>query len=107
MIAGRCRRCPVEIGYQCPGENAEVLCRHAESRPGYDAVLWAHARPRADVERERLGLAEAVGLGRRMTACPYRSIDPGCGCSGGNCGLRSARKSVTHLDCFACLRTYG
>ena len=62
MTGPRCDHCPIAAAYECPGENAAVLCRTHASRPDYAAVLWAHARPRADVERERLGVAEAASL---------------------------------------------
>ena len=60
------------------------------------AVQGAAGRPAA---------AEALALARRMRACPYRSQDASCGCSGGRCGLRRGGP-VSHIDCFDCLRRY-
>lgn len=73
------------------------MIERATGEPAPPAATIA-APPRPD-------LAEAVGLVRRMNGCPFRSTE-GCGCSGGKCALRGGA-IVSHIDCFACVRTYG
>jgi phage-related protein len=46
-------------------------------------------------------VAESIALTRAMHACPFRSVDPGCGCNGGRCADRGG-SIVSHIDCFAC-----
>jgi hypothetical protein len=57
-------------------------------------------------EAPRPSAAAALGLVARSKACPYRSTDAGCGCSGARCGLRGGA-TVSHVDCFACIARYG
>lgn len=59
-------------------------------------TLPAEARP---------SVAESLALTRAMGACPYRATGPGCGCGGARCALRGGR-TVSHVDCFDCLRRY-
>lgn len=41
---------------------------------------------------------------RLVLACPHRSRDAGCGCSGYRCGLGKGRGGlVAHRDCLACV----
>lgn len=49
--------------------------------------------------------ARTVELARLMTACPFRSVPPGC-CAGGRCALRGGAEA-SHIDCFDCLEQYG
>jgi len=51
-------------------------------------------------------LAESLPLLRLVNACPYRSRDAACGCSGHRCALRVADPIVTHLDCMECVKRY-
>ena len=67
---------------------------------GRSALGAAPARPAGSMPA-----AESIALTRRMNACPYRSRDAGCGCSGGRCSLRGGAV-VSHLECFPCLERY-
>jgi hypothetical protein len=49
---------------------------------------------------------EAIEWVKGMKSCVYRSVNPGCGCSGGGrCSLRRG-VAVNHQECFDCLRRY-
>lgn len=50
-------------------------------------------------------VVETLSLVRRMRACPFRSTDPACGCTGGRCALRRGA-AVSHFDCMDCQRRY-
>jgi hypothetical protein len=42
---------------------------------------------------------------KEIRACPHRTRDEGCGCSGHRCGLGKGRDGlVTSRDCLACVR---
>jgi hypothetical protein len=79
---------PIRIRHICDASRASGI-------PSGAAV--AAARPSA---------AESLASSRAMNACPFRSRGPGCGCAGGRCALRRGAV-VSHLDCFACIETYG
>jgi hypothetical protein len=55
-----------------------------------------------------LPLAEMLPLVRKIAACPYRSRDAACGCSGHRCGLRFSQPSaiVSHIDCLDCVKRF-
>jgi hypothetical protein len=60
---------------------------------------------------ERPTVAQSAELLRQMKACHFRSVSPGCGCSGAWCSLKvdaSGRRPaiVSHQDCFACLKRH-
>jgi hypothetical protein len=86
----------------------------AETREGYRSFVVALAagdRPSGVISRaslapeKRLELAESLALTRSMRSCPFRSTR-GCGCGGAACALRGSA-GVNHVDCFACIRSYG
>lgn len=52
-------------------------------------------------------LAESLALLRLVNACPYRSRDAGCGCSGHRCALRTTSPIVSHIDCLDCVKRHG
>jgi hypothetical protein len=62
--------------------------------------------PKPEPAPDLPSVAESIDLIRQMRACPYRSVDAGCGCSGGRCALRGGAM-VGHIDCFDCLRHFG
>lgn len=102
----KCPHCP-RTHPDCPGEKARRLCDlanpdHPAYRPEYRVTLANHAIS----EAENPTVAESMDLLNRMKSCAFRSVDPGCGCSGGRCSLRSAA-IVGYADCFACLKAYG
>jgi hypothetical protein len=100
---GPCEYCP------CPGAclGWDVWCR--DWAPSGDPVLRAHIRNRsagpAAGPAATPGLAATIAAIAAMNVCPYRSA-PGCGCSGGRCGLRGGA-AVSHVDCLSCLERYG
>jgi hypothetical protein len=106
----RCDHCPIPADLTCQGERASRLCSLVDpGSPGHDLgylpSLWALARPVADRPTPP-DIRETIGLFRAMADCPYRAVDPGCGCSGAKCSLR-AGAAVSHLDCLPCLRRFG
>ena len=84
-------------------ERYRVLC--ADDHPDREAwrirILAMAAEPEPAIP-----VSVALTLARRMRCCPFRSTDPGCGCSGGRCALRRGA-IVSHRDCFDCLSRYG
>jgi hypothetical protein len=109
----RCTHCPIPAALACQGEEVRRFCElidpgHAAYDPGYIPSLWAMANrvPEAAVKNQRPTVVEALEQVRALHACPYRSIDPGCGCAGAKCGLRHG-EIVTYAECFECIRQYG
>lgn len=103
-----CLQCPCpETCVRWPG-----FCRWAAEIPA-DPVKLAHIRSRSKMgdrpRREPITPSpetiQALALTRLMNDCEFRSVGPGCGCSGAKCALRGAAV-VSHLDCFACLKAY-
>jgi hypothetical protein len=143
----RCAHCPIPEGLICRGEDVRRLCEivdpeHAAYNPGYIRVLMSLAQGapfphpsfldtrggvpferewRSDAPPPRLpSVAEALKLIEAMKTCPFRSVDPGCGCVGARCGLRvsslpagegsrTPRRGsvVSYTECFDCLRLYA
>jgi hypothetical protein len=100
-----CDHCP------CPSSCLAwpAFCGWASEEPP-DPVKLRHIRHRsergpAQADPAAPSVRESLELTRLMRACPYRSTDAGCGCSGGRCALRGA-SVVSHIDCFACLRRH-
>jgi hypothetical protein len=105
----RCRDCPIPAARICQGEDVRRFCElihpeHAAYDPGYIKTLWDmdHETKSADPRSTVVAALEQV---QAMRACPYRSIDPGCGCAGAKCGLRHG-EIVSYADCFECVRRY-
>lgn len=89
------------------------LCSDANAMPAPHSrddwrrwVLDRRWAAQALPEAGRPPVARSLALARAMRACPFRSTDRSCGCSGGRCALRRGAPA-SHLDCFACLETYG
>jgi hypothetical protein len=61
---------------------------------------------RQATESAPIPLAESLALLRLVNACPYRSRDAACGCSGHKCALRTASPIVSHIDCLDCVARY-
>ena len=55
---------------------------------------------------DRPTAAESLSLLAAAKACPFRSIDAACGCSGIRCALRHGA-ILSLQDCMACVTTYG
>jgi hypothetical protein len=107
----RCRHCPIPAATTCQGEDVRRFCElidpgHAAYDAGYINTLRAmnHREPQADARRPKV--VEAIERVQALHACPYRSIDAGCGCTGSACGLRHG-EIVSYADCFECIRRYG
>jgi len=110
-MSQRCHHCPVNPALACPGSDVRRFCElidpgHAAYDPGYIRTLWAMGNRVPKAADQRLTVVEALERVQAMYACPYRSIDPGCGCAGAKCGLRHA-EIVSYADCFECIRQYG
>lgn len=101
-----CDHCP------CPAACLRwpAFCTWASESPA-DPVKLQHicarsAGPAAPVAATPgMPVTESLALTRAMGSCPYRATGPGCGCGGARCALRGGR-TVSHVDCFACLRRY-
>jgi hypothetical protein len=102
----RCAGCPIPCDQYCRGEDVARFCELVGFDPRYREVLKQFALDgRPDLE-PLIPTAVSVRLLAAMKQCPFRSVDPGCGCSGGRCALRHARP-VNHRECFACIQRYG
>ncbi len=79
-----------------------------EAIPGHAEKLAKSESTQSDVIPPKTGVpaTEAIALVKAMKACPHRSVDPPCGCSGAWCGFKGG-VIVSHADCFDCLRTNG
>jgi hypothetical protein len=111
-VSKACQRCPCPD--LCLGWPA--FCAWAAEDP-QDEVKVRHIYTRSAAQKtegHRLQssrfegpqpLEETLTLVRAMRACPFRSIDTGCGCAGGRCSLRHGAV-VSHRDCMDCLRRY-
>ena len=102
-MTDRCARCPVSADVHCRGLDVRRYCKlidpaHAKYDSRYVDVILRRSRQPADP----IPAATSLHLLERMKACQFRSVDPGCGCSGGRCGLRDWRL-VSHLECFECI----
>ncbi len=106
-MTSRCPLCPVDDAIECRGLKVRRFCdlvnpAHAAYVPGYEVSVRVASSP---VPADRPSPAAAVALVHQMKSCPFRSVDPGCGCSGARCALRRGG-IVSHVDCFACLKAY-
>lgn len=113
----RCSYCPIPAALACRGEEVHRFCElidpgNASYAPDYANVLRSvvQLQPSAAEPRPKLTVkvkvVEALERVQAMYACPYRSLDAGCGCSGAKCGLRHG-EIVSYADCFECIRRYG
>jgi hypothetical protein len=107
----KCGNCPIPLALICPGEDVRRFCElidpgHAAYDPGYIHTLWGMSHRETKAADPRPNVVEALERVQAMHACPYRSIDPGCGCAGAKCGLRHG-EIVSYPDCFECIRRYG
>lgn len=93
----------------------EIQRRHAAYRLSLpDAIGYvpppeeARAEPPAAANPPPSAVLAALKL---VKQCPWRSVDPPCGCSGARCALRFARGAtgqiVSSQECIACVETYG
>lgn len=99
----KCAQCP------CAGRCVEwpVFCAWAATG---DPVLLAHIRHRSEHgparrDTSRPEVRESIALTRAMNDCPHRTKLPGC-CTAAACALKGGA-TVSHLDCFACLKAQG
>jgi hypothetical protein len=100
----------------CAGTEVTRLCAlvdpsSAAYNPAYSVLLQNPPAPLADHGPNDLldfgfGLSEAIALLRRMKACPDRLPAADCSCAGlARCMReRGHEATVSHRDCFACLR---
>jgi len=110
MMSARCLVCPIPEDLTCRGTAVRRFCElvdpgHPAYQPGYIQVLRQYAGRPLD-EPPPSELAESRALLRSMKACEFRSTDLNSGCGCGHCALRGAA-IVSHLECFACIRTYS
>jgi hypothetical protein len=86
-----------------------ALC--SQAHPDHAAyrlwVLRMAGETEPDFPPSPIPLTESLALLRIVNACPYRSRDSKCGCSGHRCALRRDHPIVTHLNCLDCAKCYG
>jgi hypothetical protein len=108
----RCDHCPVVPRRPCRGQTHRRLCelvdhRHPDFDAGYVAILVALAAE-ARTPEPQPPAGETIRLLAIVKRCPFRSIDPGCGCSGARCALRPAAIAVVSArECLDCVRQFG
>lgn len=61
--------------------------------------------PASETAEKRPAVSEVIGRIRTMKACQFRSVGPGCGCSGALCALRRGT-AVSYNDCMDCVQRY-
>jgi hypothetical protein len=109
MTWDRCQQCPVPLAIRCRGLDVRRFCELLDPccpqhDAGYGRVVLDLSM-NAVAEPPRLAVAESIRLSHLMKACEFRSTG-GAGCGCGRCGLR-AGATVSHMECFACIRQYG
>ncbi len=77
---------------------SDIERRHARARLAIDVARDPSGPPPAPVSAAAIAALSAV------KACPHRSRDAGCGCSGHRCAVGKGRDGiVTHRDCLSCV----
>jgi hypothetical protein len=87
----------------CSDENPDAQSREDHRRLMVQIATGDPAPAGAVSDQARMPATDALRLLARMNACPSRTRDAVCGCSGARCAERGGA-IVSHIDCFTCLR---